>query len=99
MKRLRELEYIHDDNIFIDIDVIRGGYFELLRSDIISGQVLIFYSFLKDRASRYGGCIDTYKCQLANLFGVNIGSIKQYLNKLYRCGLAERLDNGKLLIL
>lgn len=98
IKRLRDLEYICDDNIYVDKETICGGYFELLHSDIVSGQTLIFYSFLKDRAKKYGGCIDTYKCQLATLFCVNLSSIKQYLNKLYKVGLIERLENGKLQI-
>lgn len=99
ISKLRLLEYIKDDKIYIDKDLISNGYFELQRLDVVSGQVLIFYSYLKDKSLRYGGKIDTYKVKLAEIFGLKIYSIKQYLTKLYSVNLIKRLDDGKLLIM
>lgn len=99
MKKLRELNYINGEYIFVNRELIEGGYFELYRSDILTGQVLTFYSYLRDRAKMYDGCIDTYRSRLAQVFDVKIYSIDQYMAKLSKCGLIKRLDNGKLKIL
>lgn len=99
MKRLRELNYISGDYIFVNKELIEGGYFELYRHDILTGQTLIFYSYLKDKSKKYGGCVDTYRSKLAQIFDVKVYSIEQYLAKLSKAGLTKRLDNGKLKIL
>ena len=75
------------------------GYFELHNSDKLSGQVLVFYSYLKDKAEKSDSKISIYKNSLAELFSIKIYSINQYLQKLYSTGLAKRLDDGKLLIM
>jgi hypothetical protein len=90
---------IKGDKIYIPNSLYGKGYFELFNRDKLSGAILIFYSYIKDRAKLYGGSIDTYKSRLAQIFGVKIYSISQYLTKLYSLNLIKRLDDGKLLIM
>lgn len=97
-KSLIDKGIIKEDKICIPNSLYRKGYFELFNRDKLSSAVLIFYSYIKDRAKLYGGSIDTYKSRLAHIFGVKVYSINQYLQKLYSVGLAKRLDDGKLLI-
>ena len=99
LKKMRKLGYIQNSDIFVDKEYLEYGFFELHRYDILTGQVLIFYSFIKDKARLYGGCIDTFRIKLAELFDVAIYSINQYLAKLYKLNLIKRLDNNKLLVL
>lgn len=99
MKKLRKLNYINDEYIFVDKELLINGYFELHRLDLLSGQVLIFYSYIKHKAEMFGNSIDTYRSKLAETLGIKIYSINQYLAKLYKLNLIKRLDNNKLLVL
>ena len=97
-KHLKELKLINDKFIFLTKELFSGGYFELKRLDILKGDLLIFYSFLKDKSARYGYCIDTFKAKIGEQMGKSKIAVTKLLNRLYDIGLAERLDNGKLLI-
>lgn len=99
VKRLKEEGYICDDKIYVNRMLLEKGYFELDEMNILNGQVLIFYSYLKDKAQNENGEISINKNNLAELFGVKVHSINQYLQKLYSTRLAKRLDDGKLLII
>lgn len=102
LKKLKNLGYIKYINgkiyIFANESLLRSGYFELKKIANLCGELLIFYSFLCEKSSRYGGCIDTYKNVLANEYGKTIVSITKLLNRLYANKLAKRLKNNKLLI-
>ena len=74
------------------------GYFELIKNEHLKGDLLIFYSYLLDKSKRYGYCIDPYTYKLAEETGKTETAITKLLNRLYRLGLAERLENGKLKI-
>lgn len=91
--------YIVDDNIFISKEILKNGFFELYPNNNLSSELLIFYSFLKDKAQYFGGTIDTFKMKLAEEFNTSIISIKKLLNKLYKCNLIRRTENNKLLVL
>lgn len=99
LQHLKEEDYIRDDKIYVNRELLEKGYFELHNSDVLTGQVLIFYSYLKDKADKNEGKVNVYKQHLAELFGVKIFSINQYLQKIYSLGIAKRLDDGKLLIM
>lgn len=99
MKKLRKLNYINGEYIFVSKELLINGYFELHRLDILSGQVLIFYSYIKHKAEMFGNSIDTFRSKLAETLGIKIYSINQYLAKLYKLNLIKRLENGKLMIL
>ena len=94
MKKIKELRLIEQKDY-----IFSGGYFELTRLDILKGELLIFYSFLKDKSARYGYCIDTFKAKIGEQIGKSKIAVTKLLNRLYDIGLAKRLDNGKLLIL
>lgn len=98
IRRLENEKLIVAGNIFVDSSLLKNGYFELHRNDILTGQVLIFYSFIRSKSQLYDGCIDTYKRQLGEIMGIKVYSVQQYLSKLYKLGLIERLENGKLKI-
>lgn len=92
------MRIIDGDSILIDRGFIDEGYFELDTESGTKGELLIFYSFLKDKSSRYGYCIDTFKCKLAEQSDKSTISVKKMLNKLYKIGLIERMVDGKLKI-
>lgn len=97
-KRLEQKGIIGSDYIRFSYDILRKGYFELDTESGTKGELLIFYSFLKDKSSRYGYCIDTFKCKLAEQSDKSTISVKKMLNKLYKIGLIERMVDGKLKI-
>lgn len=74
------------------------GYFELVHAEILKGELLIFYSYLLNKSEKYKYCIDTYKAAIGKQLGKTKVAITKLLNRLYEVGLAERLDNGKLLL-
>lgn len=99
MRKLRVGRFIRGDNIYVSRQILEQGYFELHRIEDLTGQQLIFYSFIKYKSRKYGGCIDTFRSKLAEQFGVSPYSIKQYLAKLHKMGFVRRLEDGKLQIL
>lgn len=87
------------DCIYINKRLIEKGYFELYNLDKVKGELLIFYSYLKSKAERYGNIIDTFKTKLAEELNTTKIAITKLLNRLYKINLAKRLDDGKLLIM
>lgn len=88
-----------NESVYVPKSLTEKGYFRLYNYDKISGQLLIFYSFLKEKSKNYNNCIDTYKEGLSMQMNTTKIAITKLLNRLYALGLAERLDNGKLRIL
>lgn len=98
LRHLERLGYISGKRIYVNEELIRHGYFELKRADILKGDLLIFYSYIRDKSAKYDYCIDTYKAILGEQIGKSKIAITKYLNRLYEIGLAKRLENGKLKI-
>lgn len=101
LKELRLIKYDNDDDcsyIYVNRELLDEGYFELQKLDIIGGDLVVFYSYLKNRGQRYGYCIDTFKNRMAQDLGKTTIAITRMLQRLYKLNLAKRLDNGKLLI-
>lgn len=103
LRKLENSRYITTDEngnkfIYVNKELLEHGYFELLNQDVLTGDLLIFYSYLVAKSREYGYCIDTYKYKLAEEFGKTQIAITKLLNRLYKVGLASRLPNGKLLI-
>lgn len=96
IRKLKSHHLIIDDEIYIRYALVKGGYFPLYVEEGLKGELLIFYSYLKTKADKYGGSIDTFKYKLAEEFCSTKIAITNLLNRLYRKGYAERLDNGKL---
>ena len=84
-----------EDRIVARYDDISKGYFNLIIDKGISGDLMVFYSYLRNKAKKYYE-IDTYSCRLAAIFGKSKSCISNYLHRLYELGLAARLVNGKL---
>ena len=84
--------------VLIKDDLTTGGYFELVARDKLSGENLIFYSYLINKSERYDYCIDTYEYKLAKEFCTTRNAIKNHLKRLYDLGYAERLKDGRLKI-
>ena len=96
LQKLKSLNLITDDEIRAK-DVMKDGYFELYKPrKELRNELLIFYSYLKNKAIYFGGMIDTFKYKLAEDYGTTKIGITNLLNRLYKLGLAERLPNGKL---
>lgn len=103
MAALRSLGYITTDRysetcIFVSWETLTSGYFELRNAEKLTGDLLVFYSFLYDKAKHHNSVIDTLKYKLAEDLGKTKVAVTKLLNRLYKLGLAERLENGKLLI-
>ena len=90
--------YIVGNKIYVLPRLLDGGYFELRNAGKIKGELLIFYSFLYDKARKYDFVIDTYKSKIAEQFGKSTVAVTKLLNRLYSVGLAKRIKDNKLLI-
>lgn len=103
LHNLIELDFIREINgclwIYASREMVDCGFFELSNIDKLSGELLIFYSYLKDKSKKYDYCIDTYKSKIAEKLCKTTIAITKLLNRLYKLGLAKRLSNNKLLIL
>lgn len=89
---------IDGDDIHVPPSIVNGGYFPLHFRNGLNGKLLIFYSYIKNKSEQFGGQIDTFKWKLAEEFHTTKIAITNMLNRLYRKGFAERLNNGKLKI-
>lgn len=97
VSQLRSLGYLTEKNdLLFNIKNLR--YFPLLVDSGLKGELLIFYSYLKNKSEYFGGTIDTFKYKLAEEFHTTKIAVTNMLNRLYRKGFAERLENGKLKI-
>lgn len=97
-KRYIKFDCYGKECLYINKELFEHGYFELVKKEHLKGDLLIFYSYLLEKSKRYGYSIDTYKYKLAEETGKTETAITKLLNRLYRLGLAERLENGKLQI-
>lgn len=103
LAKLEKLGYIRHNQyfeleIFVNKELLKSGYFELYNINQLSGELVVFYSYLVNKGQQYDYCIDTFKYRLAEDLGKTTTAITKLLHRLYRLGFAERLDNGKLLI-
>lgn len=99
IEKLKSHGYIQGDYIHVTKELLENGYFELQRLDILTGELAIFYSFIKHKSLLFGGSIDTYKTRLAECLATTKVAITKLLNRLYALNLAKRLSNGKLMIM
>ena len=81
-------------------DIWRGGYFELLmdKHKKLRGELLIFYSWIYDNSKIVKHCLNTSVERIAEKFNTNKPAMRDLIHRLHRLGLAERLEDGKLLI-
>lgn len=87
-----------ENTIRISKELFKGKHFPLLLDSGLKGELLIFYSYLKNKSEYFGGTIDTFKYKLAEEFHTTKIAVTNMLNRLYGKGFAERLNNGKLKI-
>lgn len=96
--------------IYFPKHIIQDGYFELKIETGLTKQLLIFYSWLHDKAysyikgKSYNGMIDTYSKTMADKFGTQDTNIRAMLSRLSDKGFVRRIKTkdrryGKLLIL
>lgn len=96
--RLRKLSILVDDCIKVDENLVFDkGYFPLRLETGLKGLLLIFYSYLKDKAELNGGWVSMGKEKMAQLISTSICGVTKLLNRLYRRKLAKRIGN-KILI-
>ena len=96
IEKLKFDNIIKNDEIYVNFHIIKKGFFSLECPHGIKGELRIFYSFLKDKASQYNGSIDTFKYKLAEKYNTTETAVTKLLNRLYELKLAKRLPNGKL---
>ena len=96
-KGLIEKGYINSFLGTITINSIyKHGYFELLIDSGLKGEILIFYSWLKELSD--GNKIFANIKRLAELYCCTTIAIKDYLFRLRKKHLVERDSNGNLII-
>lgn len=100
IKDLDRLGYINIDDCSIScpVDVLNKGFLKLDVNTGLKGWLLIDYHFMKERALRYGGKIDTYGSRLAELMHTTQWCVFKTIEKLKKKGFVERLSDGRLLI-
>lgn len=104
MKHLKENKLLSDVWITCGTSILRGGYFEL-RMDLkheINGKLLVFYSWLCDRANNF--IVDAFRNKMSEYFNDSPQSIHNMLQRLYKLGFVEREEKsngiyGKLKLL
>lgn len=106
---LRLIGYITDCGIYCTKDIIYHGYFELKIDTGLTKQLLIFYSWLYEKAYSiidnrcYYGVIDTFSYKIAEMYGTNEVNIRVMLSRLSDKGFVKRIMTddrryGKLII-
>ena len=95
LNKLKKLGLIGKEWIFCDIGVTISGYFPL-RMDLkneISGKLLVFYSWLCDRAKN--NIVDAYRSTIAKYFNDKETNIHNMIQRLYKLGFVERPEYYK----
>lgn len=93
IKKIKELGLIENKEL-----IMQHGFFILEKEDRLTGELLVFYSYLRDKSAKYNYQLDTFKSKFMEEFGKSKVAITKLLNRLYEENLAKRLDNGKLQI-
>ena len=101
---LNKIGYIQNDSIYCPKEIIEHGYFELKVESGLSKQLLIFYSWLYERASMYGGAIDTWSYKLAEMYGTTDTNVRMMESRLAQKGYVRRIKTldriyGKLQVI
>ena len=95
INHLKQLKRLGDDWIYCNIEIIKGGYFAI-RVDLkheLSGKLLIFYSWLCDRAK--DNIVDAYRSTIAKYFNDKESNIHNMLQRLYKLKFVERAEYYK----
>lgn len=106
---LRSAGYIQDELIRCPEEIIRRGFFELKTNTALTNQLLIFYSWLHDKAysvidgRSFNGVIDTLSYNIAKMFGTKDTNIRSMLSRLAKKDFVKRIATddrryGKLII-
>lgn len=98
--RLRNLGYIKDiehiTNIWLDINVIKGGFFEYTPKGL-SGNLAIIYQILFDKGLLYNNTLNTWRKTLSEQMGITVSTLDYYLTTLKHKNYIRRDDkDGKL---
>lgn len=83
--------YLTEDRILCPEEIIMGGYYELMVQSGLTKQLLIFYSWLYDRAQHYNGMIDTFTYRIADLLNEKQGNIRVMINRLTAKGFIKHI--------
>lgn len=96
IKNLKKINVIKlegiEDAIYFDEDIIRNG-FEDISENILDGNSLKFYLFLKAKSYPFHGIIDTYQSGLAKEFGCSVRYIGMMIEGLVKKGYIIRNNN------
>lgn len=94
---LRSCGYISGNRIAIKHDDISKGFFRIIFGKGLSGDLMVFYSYLYNKSRKYHE-IDTYSSRFAAIFGKSKLCISNYLHRLSDLRLIGRLPNGRLVV-
>lgn len=96
LSNLKQLGYIsYEDDIYhvcVFKNVVCESYFNI---DMSAGELSthkIFYFYLKHKADKHNGGIDTWKSKLASEYHTTEENIKKMITRLKKDGLIERED-------
>lgn len=102
LQRLKEYGLLSSDDTNYQIlyadGIMDKGFFKLQKESGLKGELLLFYSYVKNKADKYSGQIDTFKWKLAEELKTTKIAITNLLNRLYKLRLAKRLKNGNLIV-
>ena len=83
----------------LPLQVFNAGYYNIPANTGLSGQQLVFYGFIHDQASHFGGSTGTWTSKLAKDTNISEHNAHCIISILHKKGLVERLPNGRLKVL
>ena len=98
ISRSTVVRFVNKINKFEELEKYTvNGFFLLRFMDGLSGQILVFFSWLHDIAGKEK-IIYANRQKLAKMYNVELKDIRWYLHKLKTLGYIERQSDGKLLL-
>lgn len=93
--RLTKKGIISKRFISCPMELFDDGYMEIPPDTKLTGQQLVFYAFLKDRARGHHSTVDTWAYRLAELFNTSEDNIGFLLSTLKKAGYIEKTGSKK----
>lgn len=90
---------VDGNKILVNKQMLRGGYFELLIENKLSCELLIFYSYIKDRANSKNGILYSNRLKLSEDYNTSMMAITKLTCRLYKLNLIKKIGHNKIAVM